>query len=72
MERWFTEEKPKVRNKAPDKEEPILKQLTEDKETETEVDSLLVSNINKRELRVYEAMTRTSHTQFFPPKERLL
>ena len=43
-----------------------------DPSTDAEIDSLLVSNNNKRDLKVYEAMARTTHTDFFPPKERLL
>ena len=49
-----------------------MKPSTADRETESEIDSLLTSNKTKRELKVYEAMSRTAHTEFFPPKERLL
>jgi hypothetical protein len=49
-----------------------MKPSTADRETESEIDTLLTSNKTKRELKVYEAMSRTSHTDFFPPKERLM
>lgn len=50
-----------MRNRAPPKDEATLKPSTADKETEDEVDSLLVSNAAKRELKPFEAMARTSH-----------
>jgi len=49
-----------------------MKPSTADRETECEIDSLLTSSKTKRELKVYEAMARTAHSDLFPPKERLL
>lgn len=56
----------------PEKEEGKMKPSTADRETECEIDSLLTSSKTKRELKVYEAMARTAHSDLFPPKERLL
>jgi hypothetical protein len=39
-----------------------MKPSTATKETETEIDSLLLSNATKRELKAYESMARTTHT----------
>jgi hypothetical protein len=49
-----------------------MKPSTATKDDDTDIDRLLVSNINKREMKVYESMARTVHADFFPPKERLL
>lgn len=38
-----------------------MKPSTATKETESEIDTLLISNTNKRELKPYEMMARTSH-----------
>ena len=69
---WFAEQKPKIRNLVAEKEQPQMKPSSANKEHDEHIDNLLASNINKRELKVYESMSRTVHAQFFPPKERLM
>jgi hypothetical protein len=49
-----------------------MKPSSPDREDEDNVDSLLATNINKREFKVYESMSRTVHAEFFPPKDRLI
>jgi hypothetical protein len=49
MERWFVREKPKVRNKAPEKEQGQLKVKSDYREVEaSEIDTLLLTNQTKR------------------------
>ena len=64
---WFYVEKPTVRCEV-EEIVPEINEATFSKNESIAIDDLAEKTAVKREMQVYESMSRTVHNEFFPPK----